>query len=100
MPVTFQALVHGVKAFWLAKSRAGSASSRSSPTFAGGRPRVGVRTTSYGARAASAAGGVLAQPADGEAELGAAHGVAETAEPAGQRAQPVLATGRGRRTAR
>ena len=55
MPVTFQADVHGVKAFCASKSAAGSASFRSAPTGRGGAARVGVSTASYGASASSAA---------------------------------------------
>ena len=54
MPVTFQAEVHGVKAFWASKSAAGSSSSRIAPTGSGGEARVGVSTASYGASAVSA----------------------------------------------
>ena len=54
MPVTFQAEVHGVKAFCASKSAAGSSSLRIAPTGSGGLARVGVSTASYGASAVSA----------------------------------------------
>ena len=100
MPVTFHALVQGVNAFWSAKSRAGSASSRSAPTSTGGcgegrrEDDVVRRQRGEGRR------GVLPEPPDGEPELRSADGVAEAAEPAGERAEPVLPAREARARAR
>ena len=95
IPVTFQAEVHGVNAFCASKSAAGSASLRIAPTGSGGAARVGVSTTSYGASASRAIGGEPPHRADRQPELRAVDRAAALGQPAGERAQQVLAVSGG-----
>ncbi len=68
-PLMLYGAVNGVNRFWFSKSCAGSASSRSAPTFAGGWARVGVSTASYAGRPLELGAGGRAQGAERGVEV-------------------------------